>query len=128
MIGSSCRDYTAFPGFSEILLEDSYVLAIREEPGRFALECELVLCEGHPAYRPPVTGEQHCYALGTIDFNASQVTWRERRAVVSTDATGEADLGNIDRFCEKNGIYLVEGSFGRVEIASPAPPVVTLRQ
>jgi hypothetical protein len=118
-------EYRSIPGFEDIYLEDSWVLGVRAEPGRVVFDMELVLNESHPAYLPPNAGEQYCYRTGTIRFEKVEALNWTRQLVVkpAVDATGERDFGAIDVFGIEQGVYVLEGDFGRLEIRSSSPAV-----
>jgi hypothetical protein len=118
----SITPYQAMPGFEHVYLEDSYVTEIIEGPARLEFVLELVLLEGHPLYRPPAPGEQHCYRPARLVFaDVRQINWIERHIRPFRDAADEVDYGNIDAMYERAGVYHLEGDWGIVEVAS-APP------
>ncbi|MFI1239495.1 hypothetical protein [Nocardia salmonicida] len=117
------RDYTDFPELSHLYLEDSYVLKIVESPTEVRFFLEAVLTPGSSDYRDPKSGEQYCYQNGELIFlNVRSVKWVARSMHKHRDATGSEDLGNIDSLIERDGIYEVEGDWGRVEISSARDP------
>jgi len=115
-------DYTRFPGLAEVYLEDSYVLAIEEAPGRVTFRLEAVLTPEHPAYREPPAGRHHCYATGDLIFaDATHVEWVRRSDHRFTDASGDTDLGNVDVVrIDGNGI-VVEGDWGELHLTGTQP-------
>ena len=114
--------YTEIDTFSHVYLEDSFVLEIVDGPGVLAFRVEAVLTPGHPRYRPAPPGEQHCYADAWRTFSGvSEVRWIRRVDVVSYDATGESDLGNIDYLRLADGRWRVGGDWGDVEVTGPPP-------
>lgn len=116
--------YSKLPGFDHLYLEDSYVLAILDEAAEVRFEMEFVLTEQHPDFRPPRSGEQYCYRRGTMRFpKVAEVTKFLRQDVRSQDATGEADMGNIDSFAWCGGQYRLEGDWGRLDIRCGKPTV-----
>ncbi|HET6424385.1 hypothetical protein [Nocardia aurea] len=117
------RDYTDFPELSHLYLEDSYVLKIVEGPTELRFFLEAVLTPGSPDYHDPKQGEQYCYQNGELIFlDVRSVKWVARSMHEYRDATGSEDLGNIDSLIERDGIYEVEGDWGRVEISSARDP------
>ncbi|RBO94338.1 hypothetical protein [Nocardia puris] len=113
------RDYTHYPDLAAIYLEDSYVLGISEEPGEVRFELDAVLTPEHPRYHAPPPGEQYCYARGDLVFaEVTKVEWVTRSAEIYTDASGEEDMGNIDSLVNEDGVFSVEGDWGRVRIWS----------
>jgi hypothetical protein len=72
----------------------------------------------------PAPGEQYSYCTGRLVFaDVEQIDWIERYPRASEDAAGQIDYGNIDALCAMDGVYHLEGDWGRVEVAS-APPVL----
>jgi hypothetical protein len=106
--------------FRPYYLEDSYVLSILEDSSSISFEMEIVLTPLHPAYGPPKIGEHHCYRRGSLVFlNVDNRIWIERNKVLSSDITGDSDLGNIDIFLIRHpNDYRLEGSWGEVQISA----------
>lgn len=115
--------YEQLPGFEGVYLEDSFVLAIREDMNRLEFDLEIVLRESHPRYHPPKQGEQYYYEKTTLVFSGvSSKVWTRRSIVAVVDANGETDYGNIDRFeLLPSGEYDVEGEWGQVRVRSGVP-------
>lgn len=126
---TSLSDYTSIPGFEDVYLQDGWILSIRAEPGSVVLDLDVVLNEAHPAYAPPVPGEQYCYR-GTIRFErVESLTWTRQSLVVpALDASGEQDFGSINEFEIRRGQYAIEGDFSRLEITSSRPTMDLTRQ
>jgi hypothetical protein len=121
----SCIPYYQVPGLEHVYLEDSYVTGINELPGCLEFSLEVVLREGHPLYEPPDPGEQYSYRTGRLVFSGVQrVHWIERHLTPFEDATGQIDYGNIDALCETDGVYRIEGDWGRVEVVSSPPKLL----
>ncbi|MGX1810189.1 hypothetical protein ACWIGI_31115 [Nocardia sp. NPDC055321] len=117
------RDYTDYPELAGLYLKDSYVLGIFELPNEVRFDLEAVLTRQHPAYHDPLPGEQYCYAKGNLVFaEVTEVQWLSRSGRQFTDATGEVDLGNIDALSNDDGVFAVEGDWGRVRIRSDSAP------
>lgn len=113
-MGHPVRPYTDIKGFGHVYLEDSWVLGITARPGQFELRLELVLTESHPAYAPPLPGEQYCYRRGRLQFlGVKQLTWEDQGAPAARDASEEPDYGNIDTFAWDDQTFHLEGSWGR---------------
>lgn len=119
-------DYTKFPGLAGVYLEDSYVLAISDTPGRLTFKLDAVLTPANPAYHPPKPGDQYCYALGDLVFpDVTHVEWVRRSHTRYTDAAGEEDLGNIDILRTEGDAFLAEGDWGEVRVYG-GPPLFVL--
>jgi len=102
---------------ANVYLEDSYVLAIEEGVSTLSFTLDLVLLESHPLYEKPTADEQYCYRNARIHFCQTQhVHWHARSALVSTDADGKADLGNVDTFMKDGPTYHLTGDWGAVSI------------
>ncbi|MGX0889702.1 hypothetical protein AB7M22_001710 [Pseudomonas sp. ADAK2 TE3594] len=118
-------NYYENPSLSNIYLEDSYVLSVREGEGSLIFELEAVLTEKHPKYKRPQEGEKYCYRKVSLLFlNADSFEWLDRRFVEYADASGEFDYGNIDSFVESDGGYELTGDWGRVLIKGQAIDII----
>lgn len=108
-------EYSSWTALRDLYLEDSYVLEIIEDPPDLSFQMEFVLREGHPEYQAPRPNEPYCYRRGTLIFrDLSELRWLARNDVLSFDATGERDLGNIDQLYCEDGYYTASGDWGRV--------------
>lgn len=103
---------------ANVYLEDSYVLAIEESVSTLSFTMDLVLLESHPLYEKPTAGEQYCYRKARIHFCQTQfVLWHKRSALISKDADGRADLGNVDTFRIEGPTYHLTGDWGAVSVS-----------
>ncbi len=59
--------YDELACLTEVYLEDSYVLAIKEGGSTLVFAMDLVL-ESHPLYKKPREGERYCYRKANILF------------------------------------------------------------
>ncbi|MEU2091926.1 hypothetical protein [Nocardia beijingensis] len=117
------RDYSDYPVLSNLYLEDSYVLEITERPAEVVFSLEAVLTPGHSMYSAPKAGEQYCYVHGDLIFvNVTRVEWLERSFRKYKDASGSEDMGNVDVLTNTDGVYYLEGDWGKVRIWSPDDP------
>lgn len=115
-------DYTQFTELAGVYLEDSYVLAIVENPGELIFKLDAVLTPENPAYHPPRPGEHYCYARAVLVFpEVTSVEWMQRTGQNFTDAAGEQDLGNIDTIHADGDSFLVEGDWGQVRVFGSKP-------
>lgn len=111
------RPYEDHPAAGAFLLEESYVLDIDARPASVQIEVDLVLTPKHPDYADPPADEQFCFRRGRISFTGVKAcSWTGQGLRPAVDATGEQDYGNIDRLAWEPRHYLVEGSFGLLEI------------
>lgn len=110
-------NYFEIASHSNIYLEDSYVLGIREDNNRVVFYLDVVLTEEHPAYQPPKQGEQYCYQKAELCFiNVKVCKWISKKFKAFSDATEEQDYGNIDSLTEEHGVYFLRGDWGEVQI------------
>ncbi|MEU2014141.1 hypothetical protein [Nocardia sp. NPDC019302] len=117
------RDYADYPVLSDLYLEDSYVLEVIERPTEVVFVLDAVLTPEHSMYRAPGAGEQYCYVRGDLIFeNASRVEWLEKSFRKYKDASGSEDMGNIDVLTNTDGVYYLEGDWGKVRIWSADDP------
>lgn len=120
--GPGASTYEVLPGFRYVLLEESYVLGMRESPDTLEFTLDLVLLRGHPLYCPPAAGEQYCTRRAVLVFPAARrVEWQERRFVPSIDANGEVDFGTVDALCRSGDRYDMSGEWGAVRLTSDVP-------
>lgn len=117
------ENYTDFTDLANVYLEDSFVLAIDENPSALSFTLEVVLTPAHPRYHEPRAGEQHCYADAILTVGeATRIEWVTRSSQTYRDATGEEDLGNIDSFQHIDDYYEITGDWGQVRGYSTAAP------
>ena len=118
-------NYYEIPSLSNIYLEDSYVLSVREGEDSLIFELEAVLTESHPKYKKPQEGEKHCYRKILLRFlNVDSFEWLDRRFMAYADASGEFDYGNIDSFVGCDDGYELAGDWGRVAIKGQAVDII----
>lgn len=118
--------YWEFDNLRDIYLEDSFVLAIREEVRVLEFSIDFVLKKKHPQYSQPNDGEQYCYRKGSLAFDqVIGLKWLERGMLAAVDAKNEVDFGNIDTFVCRNDEFELAGEWGHVRFRS-APPRVRL--
>ena len=118
-------NYYEIPSLSNIYLEDSYVLSVREAEDSLIFELEAVLTESHPKYKKPQEGEKHCYRKIFLRFlNVDSFEWLDKRFMAYADASGEFDYGNIDSFVGCDDGYELTGDWGRVAIKGQAVDII----
>lgn len=116
---SSDTPYHEIAGLEGVYLEDSYVLGITEKADEISFQVEFVLTEQHPAYRPPLENEQHCYRRGSLTFHGVRdVRWARLSMRPSVEPNGDIDYGNIDAFAERDGIFRLEGEWGELSLSA----------
>ena len=117
------RPYVDIPQLGDLLLEESYVLGITASPGKVTFDLDLT--PGHAEYVSPKPSEQFCVRRGLLVFNGvTRLLWSHSGNPPATDASGEADYGQIDSFEWDDSGALLEGSWGRMEIVSSSVGVV----
>ena len=100
-----------------IYLEDSFVLGLIEGQNSIEFKLKAVLTPEHPSYQPPKPNEQHCYKKFVLRLDGcSNVKWIRRSLRPITDASGDIDFGNIDHFGVANGLFLLEGDWGEIQL------------
>jgi hypothetical protein len=110
------RPYTDLPGLAEIVLEESYVLDIKAEPGAVTFDMEFALTPQHPAYSPPPSSEIECFRRGTLRLvGVRRLTWTEQGRPPAVDASGEKDWGHVDSFDWDEGRFVLAGDFGSLD-------------
>ena len=103
---------------SDIYLEDSFVLEVRERASEIEFEMEFVLRPGHVLYKEPAKGERYCYRRGVLRLNNCTDVQIHRSSTITFDANNEIDLGNIDIF-ERNGDRIsMSGDWGELSLIS----------
>jgi hypothetical protein len=113
------RGYTDLPGLAEVVLEESFVLGIEARPGVVVFEIDFVLTPRHPDYAPPSSSERECFRPGTLRFvDVRRLVWDEQGRRPATDASGEIDYGHIDSFEWDDGRFVLEGDWGRADVAA----------
>jgi hypothetical protein len=123
-------NYDQLPGLEGIYLEDSFVREIVETEDYTSFTLIAALSPDHPAYEEPAPKEAHRYRVAVLTFPSVRArTWHIRTTERFTDADGAVDYGNIDRFTAGgDGVYRLEGEWGRVEIRSGPPELVVVHQ
>ena len=83
--------------FTGLYLEDSYLLGIVVRGKELRLHAMFALTGDHPAYVPPMVGEQHCYREGELRWEDVAVisSFGLPHAAVLADPDGTLDLGSI---------------------------------
>lgn len=116
--------YHQIPSLQHIYLEDSYVLNIKDA---CSYELEVVLCESHPLYTPPLEGQQYCYKKCTLTFpNPTSSGLFLTHASPCVNPDGSLDYGNIDvlHFDDEINEYYLEGEWGSARIVSDEPQLI----
>lgn len=117
------KSYEELPGFRDVYLEDSFVLAIDVTEARVRFDLEVVLRTSHANYCVPRPGEQYCFRRGTLEFpRVRRTEWIEKHVAPSIDASGSRDFGNVDEFVETaSGVFKIGGDWGVLMLESDTP-------
>lgn len=110
----------SIPEFSEIDLQDTFVLAWHTSQDEVVFHVLAHLTQDHPLAAPPGSGEWACYRPALIAFQlATAVVGLQPQASVTPtqDADGSLDYGTIDSLSVgPHGQYRICGEFGDVTI------------
>jgi hypothetical protein len=112
------KPYTDLKGLQDIVLEESYILAITATPGQVVFKVDFVLTPDHPHYQPynPVEAFA-CFRRGELRFQDIKILyWTGQSAPPSVDATGELDYGHIETFEWEPACYQLLGDWGYMEV------------
>lgn len=113
------KTYTDIDALRGILLEESYVLDVVATMGRVSFRLDFVLTPEHPRYAAPAPGEQFCFRTGSMEFReVTRLTWANQGAPPAIDANDELDYGGIDLFEFDDVGYVMEGSWGRIDLVA----------
>jgi hypothetical protein len=108
--------------FDNILLEDTFVLAWRQDTDTLAFTVLASLLQSHPDATPPAKGEWACYRPGVIQFSGVSAVHgllQQESVIPTTDPDGTVDYGTFDGLaCIGPGEYRVAGEFGIVTVAA----------
>jgi hypothetical protein len=119
------KPYHDLPGFENVYLEDSWVLAVTDDTDELRLRLEIVLTEQHPRWAPPKPDEVYSYASASLVFmNPRHLEWTRRAGPPASDASGGSDWGNIDSFTWDGSRYELEGDWGAVIVEGDRPQLV----
>ena len=69
------KPYTDLKGLEDIVLEESYVLAITATPGQVVFKVDFVLTSDHPRYRPKRPDEFACFWRGELRFQDIKILY-----------------------------------------------------
>ncbi len=117
-------DYDHLPGFEDLYLEGSFVLAIQEAPGLVSFALNAALRPTHPWYEARPMDAHSFFRVEIVFSSVRSVSWHARRQLAYKDADGRTDRGTLDVFiADGNGAYVLEGDWGAVSIESAAPSV-----
>jgi hypothetical protein len=118
-------EYFELRGFEHLYLEDSYVLAIREDADELRFELEAVLTQNHPRWTPPKPEEHYAYLRVDLVFaHPREVEWLNRSERATVDPDGAIDYGNIDTFTWEDTRFELVGDWGHVRIEADPPAIV----
>jgi hypothetical protein len=106
------EDYTAIPELAQLVLEESYVLAVDEQNGSLEIRMDAALARDHPEIRPPRPGQYSYFREVTVRFeNVVEFVWT-RRFPPATDADGSTSWDGFDSAIREGDRYRFEGDAG----------------
>ena len=119
------NDYTTLPGFADVVLEESWVLAVRALPAEVRFDLEVVLTKGHPEYTSPKDGEVESYRRGSLRFvGVTRLLWEEQGLPPAIDAADAEDYGHIDSMRHADGVFHLDGDWGRMSVTAERAEIV----
>ena len=111
------KPYTDIEGLEDIVLEESYVLAITATPGQVVFKVDFVLTPDHPRYQPKRPDEFACFRRGELRFQDVKILyWTGQGAPPSEDPDGEIDYDHIENFEWEPACYQLHGDWGYMEV------------
>ena len=82
---------------------------------RFSVD--FVLTPQHPDYAAPAPNEVHRVRRGVLQFaGVTNLTWLNQQQRPGKDADGEEDFGNIDAMKWEPNHFVLEGSWGEMDL------------
>lgn len=113
--------WDVFPDLAGLVMEESWVLEVSPSDRAVSLRLEAVMTDEHPRFRPVARGEQHSYLSGWLTLRSDEPVEVELSgAPPALDATGETDLGHIDRLEQIDAeAWEAEGDWGLVRLRRP---------
>jgi hypothetical protein len=119
--------FEAFPVLSQVYLEDSWVVFVREVlvrdvPIGLVFDLDAVMTERHPGYRGPLPGERYDYRRVLLEVVGARSVYEPSGDPPGSDADGHLDHGNIDAWhVDDEGWSHLEGSWGTAHVLSAEP-------
>lgn len=113
-------DWRQLEIFKGLDLNDSFVLDWSHESDRLSFELEVSIWPESAYYVEPKAGEYTCYRKATLVFkNVKAVTGLKAKdaVIISTDASGSVDYGNIDSFIVLKDGFELEGDIGCIRVS-----------
>lgn len=115
------KSYKELPGLEDVVLEESYVLAVAATPGVVSFVLAVVLTPEHAEYVAPEDGTSLCYRDGILEFvGVTELEWTGQGDPTAVEVTGEQDYGFIDALTWDDRRYELEGGWGAMRITARA--------
>jgi hypothetical protein len=112
-------DYTSDSRFDGLYLEDSFFIEFRHTGNAISLGLEFHLTKEHPSWSPPLEGEWGCYKRGWMHFaGVTKVKLAPSNSIPAIDADGEHDFGTLDVVKIEGSDFLIESSWGVIQMAA----------
>ena len=119
---ANVRPHMSIDAFTDILLEDTFVLAWHQGPESLTFHVLASLMQTHPAASIPAVGDWACYRPGIIQFvgvSSVRGLLPQQSVTRTTDAAGEVDYGCIDMLAlVQPNSYRIVGEFGDVSVTA----------
>jgi len=112
-----------------LYLEDSYFLGMLARRSKLCFRVLFAVLPGHPAYAPPLPGEQHCYREGEIRFDSIEMIDLPNGVVqlpphaITIDLNHTPDFGSIEVFAEEEYFRVVTEWFD-LRLKATLPEIV----
>ena len=117
---TSWRDLREFRGVD---LAESYVLGWAFDRGSLLVDLDVLLLPEHPFYERPRPAEKVCIRAATLEFpHCGSVRHGEEVPIYTAEELallGTGKLANLRVYAE--GVYEIEGRFGRVTLKAERP-------
>ena len=120
----SITPYYEIPQLKDLLLEDSYLLAMETTDSSVEMTIEAALTKEHPLYQSPKPDKQYCYLHLRISFlHAHDVQWLNKNMKLRPGIDTPPDYGEVDALYLENGKYHIVGEWGELIFISDPPTV-----
>lgn len=114
--------YHQIKGFEYVILEESFVSEILENPNEIKFTMELYIKETAPTHLKP--DDRRFYRDAEIIFsNVVKIEWLKKTLTPYNSGEGEVDYGNIDELYLKKDFYHITGDWGAIKIKSSEPRI-----
>lgn len=117
MSGEKIVDYSNWPDFESICLEESWIKRIELIGSNLFFYIEAVLLESHQDYYEPKDDEVFAYKDLVISFSdILLIDWCDGNLRASVDNSGEKDYGHIESLYVEESCFHIAGDFGEIKL------------